>query len=938
MEPGWQVEYAKSNRATCGQCGRGIDKDELRIGIESRSSFHDGFQVAWAHVRCVHSSMPLDRIKDLDMLRWDDQARIRDLVHAAPLPAASKKAVDALWAQKDVVADNFKPADMETLLRANGYQVDEKKRNVVSLVHKVADGLLNGLAGPCPSCHSVASLRWTGIEFICRGWQTEYVRCDWRGPGTVAPNLVQRFVFQIPKALKDSHKFLKKWSPPAGYPTAVFSGKAAQGSASSVGGASSAGGGGSVPTGAADEEVSGDDDSEVLKLPEDAVPVGQELYGMRVLFVGTKAQLGATVASLGELVENHGGEKCTDVADATVAVASAAQLDAKKKVKKIEELIAANVPIVSVDWLHTLTARKGAALKLRGGTADAAAVLKSFLLSDAALLTRPLYAERYDKARIARRDERDAKAEEAEAARAKKRKRREPVAGSEILRVDPGTGKDKTGKIYVTYDDEYGYTPYNCALNLTDLQTGVNKYYKMQIVQMPAGKTFWFWISYGRVGVDSIGDQRVYEHSESGAIEAFEEKFLKFTGQPWSERDRFAKKPGKYYMIELDDGHEDVDDDEVERARQKRGRPADAAEGGAGGAAAASTTSGDTAVAACAHPAVRGLVQLIFDKTMMAKQLKSMDVDLKKMPLGKISKRQILQGYRVLSDIEAALGAASVSRGTLADLTTRFYTLVPHDFGETAPPLIESSETVAKKQKLLEALMDISIATDMSETADAAADPVVAQYRGLNCGLTPLDAKSKTFKLISSYMSNQAGRFKVKLDTAFQVARAGEDAQFETQKSLGNLALLWHGSGLANYVGILSQGLRIAPPEAPVSGYRLGKGVYLADLFEKSASYCRSGYGDDCILIMLIEAALGKQFETLKDHYMEKPQPGTHSTLAKGSTVPQAAHDDAIDGTRVPLGPPHASGTKNSAFMHNEYVVYDKSQVRIRYLLKVRIN
>jgi hypothetical protein len=528
--------------------------------------------------------------------------------------------------------------------------------------------------------------------------------------------------------------------------------------------------------------------------------------------------------------------------------------------------------------------------------------------------------------------------EEAEAARAKKRKRREPVAGSEILRVDPGTGKDKTGKIYVTYDDEYGYTPYNCALNLTDLQTGVNKYYKMQIVQMPAGKTFWFWISYGRVGVDSIGDQRVYEHSESGAIEAFEEKFLKFTGQPWSERDRFAKKPGKYYMIELDDGHEDVDDDEVERARQKRGRPADAAEGGAGGAAAASTTSGDTAVAACAHPAVRGLVQLIFDKTMMAKQLKSMDVDLKKMPLGKISKRQILQGYRVLSDIEAALGAASVSRGTLADLTTRFYTLVPHDFGETAPPLIESSETVAKKQKLLEALMDISIATDMSETADAAADPVVAQYRGLNCGLTPLDAKSKTFKLISSYMSNQAGRFKVKLDTAFQVARAGEDAQFETQKSLGNLALLWHGSGLANYVGILSQGLRIAPPEAPVSGYRLGKGVYLADLFEKSASYCRSGYGDDCILIMLIEAALGKQFETLKDHYMEKPQPGTHSTLAKGSTVPQAAHDDAIDGTRVPLGPPHASGTKNSAFMHNEYVVYDKSQVRIRYLLKVRIN
>ena len=31
-------------------------------------------------------------------------------------------------------------------------------------------------------------------------------------------------------------------------------------------------------------------------------------------------------------------------------------------------------------------------------------------------------------------------------------------------------------------------------------------------------------------------------------------------------------------------------------------------------------------------------------------------------------------------------------------------------------------------------------------------------------------------------------------------------------------------------VGILSQGLRIAPPEAPVTGYMFGKGVYFADV------------------------------------------------------------------------------------------------------------
>jgi len=64
--------------------------------------------------------------------------------------------------------------------------------------------------------------------------------------------------------------------------------------------------------------------------------------------------------------------------------------------------------------------------------------------------------------------------------------------------------------------------------------------------------------------------------------------------------------------------------------------------------------------------------------------------------------------------------------------------------------------------------------------------------------------------------------------------------------------LLWHGSRVSNFVGILSQGLRIAPPEAPVSGYLFGKGIYLADMAEKSINYCRS-YGQDSALILLIE-------------------------------------------------------------------------------------
>lgn len=50
----------------------------------------------------------------------------------------------------------------------------------------------------------------------------------------------------------------------------------------------------------------------------------------------------------------------------------------------------------------------------------------------------------------------------------------------------------------------------------------------------------------------------------------------------------------------------------------------------------------------------------------------------------------------------------------------------------------------------------------------------------------------------------------------FIVKRHGEFDRFEKFKDLHNRMLLWHGSRTSNFAGILSQGLRIAPPEAPV--------------------------------------------------------------------------------------------------------------------------
>ena len=81
----------------------------------------------------------------------------------------------------------------------------------------------------------------------------------------------------------------------------------------------------------------------------------------------------------------------------------------------------------------------------------------------------------------------------------------------------------------------------------------------------------------------------------------------------------------------------------------------------------------------------------------------------------------------------------------------------------------------------------------------------------------------------------QTHGMKIKVIDMFKVARHGESDKFKTE--IGNRKLLWHGSRFSNFGGILSQGLRIAPPEAPATGYMFGKGVYFADMVSKSAQY-----------------------------------------------------------------------------------------------------
>lgn len=68
-------------------------------------------------------------------------------------------------------------------------------------------------------------------------------------------------------------------------------------------------------------------------------------------------------------------------------------------------------------------------------------------------------------------------------------------------------------------------------------------------------------------------------------------------------------------------------------------------------------------------------------------------LDLEKMPLGKLSKRQITQAYSVLTELQDLL-KKSGSKTQFIDASNRFYTLIPHDFGVDNPPVLSTEDVV----------------------------------------------------------------------------------------------------------------------------------------------------------------------------------------------------------------------------------------------------
>ncbi|KAJ7257005.1 PARP-domain-containing protein [Mycena rebaudengoi] len=469
--------------------------------------------------------------------------------------------------------------------------------------------------------------------------------------------------------------------------------------------------------------------------------------------------------------------------------------------------------------------------------------------------------------------------------------------------VDPRSEKKGTHRVYTT--DE----PWDATLNRTDItgNRNNNKFYVIQLLR-------------------SIADPDTQE--------MFHKKFKSKTGVEWSKRATAASPKGKYVWID---------------------RPYEV-----------QPTDSKADIPSTLPPEIQALSHLIFSQSVLDSHLASMHYNAAKLPLGQLGKSAILKGFSVLKriadvienpdgDVAKEYGGADEAA---AELSSEYYSIIPHIFGRASPIVITHPTTLKQELELMDSLWDMEVASKiMNAKPDNSANPINAMdARFLGLGIsnfTPIQHHTREHIAINKYMHDtevQNSFYDVDIVNLFRVERESETRSWNRaghdQLAYGERLLLFHGSRSTNFAGILKEGLRIAPPEAPSSGYMFGRGVYFADMMSKSFNYCHPYLSDDTGLLLLCEVAAAPFYEQVNANYnadIDCREAKKRATKGMGRSSPanwmdtgKALGNDDLRGCIMPVGHSRVRQPSHTALQNNEYIVYSLDQVRLRYVVMVK--
>ncbi|XP_022096421.1 poly [ADP-ribose] polymerase 1-like [Acanthaster planci] len=513
---------------------------------------------------------------------------------------------------------------------------------------------------------------------------------------------------------------------------------------------------------------------------------------------------------------------------------------------------------------------------------------------------------------------------------AKKTKGRKQEAESGA-KVDP-LSKFKEGGV-VLMDEELG-VPFNATLTRVDVRHGtygMNNFYKMQIIHQTGKDMILLFTRWGRIGEEGQY-QRTPFSSRQEAVKEFQKIFRAKTANHWADVKNFQKVAKKYHLVP----------DDPWRVQRKE-------------ALKEFKFNLESKVPSKLPKELQKAIQELIKPEILARALSDSGIDTSIMNMGNhLPRESLLKAKEVLVKIREILEEAEQDKKAsdrdmkkyqadmerVCDLSSEYYQLIPcvNFTYDKIPPLTDLS-TLDENAKKLEILLDLATTNLILLGAQYRVkeiNPLDYIYSCLGCQIEIMNEDEEEAQLILQYIDNTTDNGKYGVQAIFRLAREGKDEKLRSTE-LGNHRLLWHGSKCSNVISILKRGLLITPPEAAVTGYRYGRGLYTSDAFAKSVSYSVDSFGrGNSNFVFLCEIALGKvavDYDSdlvVKDGYDSLQAksgnkillPSRDLFLTSGATIPLARLEDASDYRRYRD--------------YTEYVVYKESQARLCYLVQCR--
>ena len=420
--------------------------------------------------------------------------------------------------------------------------------------------------------------------------------------------------------------------------------------------------------------------------------------------------------------------------------------------------------------------------------------------------------------------------------------------------------------------------PYACILNKYDPTDGGNKCRIIQLLNR-ADQAYFIYNRSGKV--DSAKKETIDCFlNRPQAVDFFKEQFRQNTGVAWENR-LHQTEPNKYAFIIMNYNIQEVMP-EVETILAEN---------------------------------TESLMARIFDMNLC----KNTQIDEQKLPLGLLSLTQIKKASAILNDTSLDPEV----------LTQRYYSTIP-----TRKENTEELTTPEKIQNKIDFLAELENIYYISKNHTLS---LQSKYLSLQTEVRPVSPEDG--KWIEQYLRTNQGHthhIKLKYVEAFEINKPAENNSFRRWETLHNKQLLWHGTPMPNVVGILTNSLSLNPVSpVGITGKMFGNGLYFANVSTKSAGYLRITKGIGAMF--LCEVALGNTLELKTSQNVNLPT-GRHSVRGVGRHSPGTdTYMNMGNDVVVPIGELVESSDPGLSLIYDEFIVYDQSQVKLRYLVLVQL-